>query len=812
MVRKGHRSSTPKLMRDGSSWRNNNKPKTTNKTQAQLQAQRKASKTDENRAKKDKDIENSASSFYQLDDSLDTLKNEQLRNPSTNDISSSLDISCISQHGEQLSFFDDGLYETPLTQPPEPPTSTQDDSQHQTNDDAMPRLIDQTEARRLCQQESQASDVNKSLTDNHMDQNKDANSGSEEVEPNDDPRSNEMDISRIQCKQRLVGAVNKSTIDQSMGNDNDDDVDGAGRGDDGNNDDPSTAKDDMDLSIIGNNNDHVSNPDNATQAATNGNTDTNEKHTNDNANGDTNGDANGDANDNVDGDGNVDGKTDKTSDMSHVEEHNQQNTEEGNNNTNDIDNNNNDNGNDDHNNDGNDDGSESTNQHKNDSAPENTPPPPLPLPVRANRLRYDMKLKVKPNTNDPVKALREAITQMYDKIREQDVSLVVYPWTTEDQMIVKDRIFKAAEIPNNPVDIKKYFSRAIPRPKGGVMYVSVVLGTAIDFARLNGNLKWWLDREHMGLYVRQLQVEKTKVVGWLLYSTQKMDPATLAHEIERMTGISAGIRWRMISPGKGGQLPLELQVKALHVEVDETNLDSDRLTIRCLYSSARTSGFPLGVRMRLVPEIMMLSNPKARENFRRLSNRQAGFTQKVQTCRTWEIASLDHRDHHLDNDSLRSLLMKIYSQSFPHLTLFHSIDPHWRGDGFEISFLPQVEEEARAMIMGMLPFLRHHVKVPNYYLDKCFSSSAVARANTARWNVELGAVITEDDDWLNSIDGAGNDTAYVFEMELAIADKAEVSAEKEAVDKEQVEPIIAEEDSIETFNANPVAKIRKVKN
>jgi hypothetical protein len=72
-----------------------------------------------------------------------------------------------------------------------------------------------------------------------------------------------------------------------------------------------------------------------------------------------------------------------------------------------------------------------------------------------------------------VKALRDVIILVVPKLRSIDSTLVVYP--SEDENRSPD-VLTSTNIPTSLVELKKYFSRAIPCSVGGICYLGVYLG------------------------------------------------------------------------------------------------------------------------------------------------------------------------------------------------------------------------------------------------------------------------------------------------------------------------------------------------
>jgi hypothetical protein len=420
-------------------------------------------------------------------------------------------------------------------------------------------------------------------------------------------------------------------------------------------------------------------------------------------------------------------------------------------------------------------------------------------PLRLFQVRYDWKVNYPPS-DAPVEALREGLQALFDMIKNEDDQAIIYPW--ESTNTSNRRIKTSDDIPGTVGDLKDFFFKAIPRKTGGPAYVSVFLGHVKPFRSIHENIDYWLKDEKFGFYLKALQVERVLGIGWLLYSTSQMEIQTLKTAIENMTGVSTGIRWRMISTGKFGKVEKDQQVNALHIEIEAGDMASmERDAIAKMYSSTRTNGFPLGIRMRLVPEYFALLNTVAQVGSTRLRSRQAAFLQNVGVATTWEIANLDYKDQRIDK-SLRDYLMDMPSSEFPHLQLFHSIDKQWRGLGYNIAFLPQVETEARTRISGLLPFLLHAVDNPEFHepIKKFFSQGAIERAETAYWDAKRGCVVSEQDLAVEEMAEGTTDADYLFDLTEVESTAVEHSPEPRGRPTPQ---FFQDEDSVPTFAGVP---------
>lgn len=111
---------------------------------------------------------------------------------------------------------------------------------------------------------------------------------------------------------------------------------------------------------------------------------------------------------------------------------------------------------------------------------------------------------------------------------------------------------------------------------------------------------------------------------------------------------------------------------------------------------------------------------------------------------TTEIMSLDReiRSQTGERLMLRQAVMALKSDSRLHMSQFVGVDRHFTGNGVVISFLPQVESEARCVIAGLVPYLRF---LHGDAMDKCFTLLALEMHRELTWDPDKREVITVAD-------------------------------------------------------------------
>ncbi len=111
--------------------------------------------------------------------------------------------------------------------------------------------------------------------------------------------------------------------------------------------------------------------------------------------------------------------------------------------------------------------------------------------------------------------------------------------------------------------------------------------------------------------------------GWALHLMDQLDQETLVAEISNWVGHPITAHWRIISSGlqgnvvvsKGGQND---DIQALHFECDAKDIPVVIPHLKRIYSSTRDATYPQGIKLRLIPIINKVSNPKTRSKVERL--------------------------------------------------------------------------------------------------------------------------------------------------------------------------------------------------
>jgi len=202
---------------------------------------------------------------------------------------------------------------------------------------------------------------------------------------------------------------------------------------------------------------------------------------------------------------------------------------------------------------------------------------------------------------DPVATMFKHLESLMNNMLKIDAHFTVFPHNLSDYESITD-LPKALDDPDLlPADIEDwlvYFPGACPWAQGGYTYTMALLGFHELLTKVLKEAGPWFRKTKFGIWKSTLQSEKPISLGWLLFSMNNMDIEVLRGEISlRISSVPVRLCWKMISIGSQGTIPLEQQVKALHLYVDELDAAVAKPRLMDLYTSKPTPGhaFPLRI-------------------------------------------------------------------------------------------------------------------------------------------------------------------------------------------------------------------------
>ena len=370
-----------------------------------------------------------------------------------------------------------------------------------------------------------------------------------------------------------------------------------------------------------------------------------------------------------------------------------------------------------------------------------------------NDTRVDIKIKTPPSEN-PEETTTYILQQFLLKIKSYDKKVSIAPWQDAS---TNDPLFSHTDIPTRPSEIEIYFPRIRYARAGTTWYSGLRLIHAVPIQELKKDMLPWLKDEGHGLFTRSIQAENLVDVGWFVYSTWEMEAESLAAAISTHIQIEIGLRWKMISLGTRDKIPVEQQVRALHIEVSVENRLSAQKALLAVYGRKNSGDYPNGIRLRFALPIGAAYNLNTRAKLEKLRSRQQLWSQTYKKGQTWEITQLDFQLS--DSITLRQALTQIVSSTDKRFPLFHSVDRSMgKNSGITFQFLPELESEARLMISNLLPYLHFH---HGEQTKKCFTPSAIDRLADCKWDPDAGSVIGAYDDEINFLDESDIMAQYI---------------------------------------------------
>jgi len=223
------------------------------------------------------------------------------------------------------------------------------------------------------------------------------------------------------------------------------------------------------------------------------------------------------------------------------------------------------------------------------------------------------------NPKNAVDVVFNGLADFINAAMEEDKQFAVFPYSLSEYNVADELplvINNVEMLPEEVEDWLQYFPDAKPCRQGGDIYITILIGLSMPFPKFIKKLSPWCHEKKYGLWPSSLQSEKPVSLGWLLFLTNIMDTELLKVAVSAaIYNVLVGLGWKMIHLGMQGKVKPEDQIKALHVYMDEADLTMAKPLVMTVYPSkpGENHTFPMGIRMRLVPEIDMVLNQEGRK-------------------------------------------------------------------------------------------------------------------------------------------------------------------------------------------------------
>ena len=190
--------------------------------------------------------------------------------------------------------------------------------------------------------------------------------------------------------------------------------------------------------------------------------------------------------------------------------------------------------------------------------------------------------------------------------------------------------------------LKNYFQRANTKEEEGKVQIDVYLSHTKPMDEIGGDLRWWLKKENIDIYDKEIQAELTARLGWLLFLISGLNIKSLCAETSLIIGIEIAGRFKPILTNKWDPtIDSQKRLKAIHLEYEKKLEQKSKRELSKIYDSSSTD-FPLGILMHLVAEYRdVKGNINNIKKLAKLRGKQIHFFQKLGSELSEEILSLD---------------------------------------------------------------------------------------------------------------------------------------------------------------------------
>jgi len=148
------------------------------------------------------------------------------------------------------------------------------------------------------------------------------------------------------------------------------------------------------------------------------------------------------------------------------------------------------------------------------------------------------------------------------------------------------------------------------------------------------------------------------------------------------------------------------QTKAIHMEVDWNILPRQQQHLESLYSLSAWT-FPLGIKMRLIPELGPTANSTTYDQVTQLTNHQACFLAHTKTSRILQVVP-NSSNPDLVYQTLRDMTLPSGLANLAGKPLFHAISPMATKEGYLVQYLLQYSNQAQTIIAQLLDKFSQH--------------------------------------------------------------------------------------------------------
>ena len=386
-------------------------------------------------------------------------------------------------------------------------------------------------------------------------------------------------------------------------------------------------------------------------------------------------------------------------------------------------------------------------------------PDPTQRTLHTTRFQLVFNITRNENTDEGLYHMAE---DLFREVLDVDPQATILPWWPDD---TENPPLKGIDhLPGNTFKLRKYFDRLYlakfqdkERSKG--LWSAVYIQHSKPAEELRYNMVHW----RHDFRIKDLQCPKTSVVGWGLYSTRNMDLRILQQYFLDKHQLIISCRWRAITLHPSMNLDNKDRPRAIHFEVDATTHAQAKRVLFQIYRKEilRAHDFPLGYRMRMVPEISQATSTQ-RPDVEKMILRQQHFAGMILSYSfPWGGHSIDQFSTTV-GQTIRQLLITAVPPDDTTNPTFLSVKAE-RGS-LMVDYLKPNERRAQEILRGIVPYAKYHIAEAHNIFDDdseyddlmghvetLFPPALVSANADMQWSPTRDGVITIFDQYLQDI-------------------------------------------------------------
>lgn len=285
------------------------------------------------------------------------------------------------------------------------------------------------------------------------------------------------------------------------------------------------------------------------------------------------------------------------------------------------------------------------------------------------------------------------------------------------------------------VDLLKRFPRTRIREENQFVWADVLIAHNETDKDFNMVARDCLSDWKIDLFPKKLQdAEASTTLGWILWSSERVDPSLLQTDISRQIGFPVDVSPKRVLDGSDyGEKKAEALKKAWHIMVDIEHEVEAREKLRQVCTK-RNPQNPLFGMQKLIP-IYGSANTSVQQTFMiKATGRQFNFNAHAQTATTHSILNLDFPITSSSGRrvTLRQVISTFTRQDKPQASLFMDVgySKNSRKSSVTFVFAPNVKPQAQLMVNSLLPYCRW---LHGDAIAACFQPSAITDMAEVTW-------------------------------------------------------------------------------